>query len=156
MSAVCKGNGQKTYSCPGERYKRLYQGVLGSDSLICLEETGRVDFQEEINSHALSCDINYILSRFRNGDDRALTRRQGVYADFSQMPSTYRDWLDLMIRGQDMFQRLPLDIKQKFGNSFERFVVSAGSKEWADILGLTPSAPSPEPAPAPPPAPAAE
>ena len=73
--------------------------------------------------------------------------------DATQLPKTFAEFLQLQIDRKREFDRLPVEIKQKFSNDVSQYMATAGSEEWFDKLGIdfkTPAADQKEqPAPAP-------
>lgn len=103
-----------------------------------LVETGKRDLYGEIQSHRDSCDIYVLLNRYQNGDLEALSRVQGAYGDFTQMPKTFAEVLNAMIAGEQMFNSLPLDVRQKFDFSLEKFMLGMDNMpDWLEKVGVT-------------------
>lgn len=102
----------------------LYTSQLREDGEIELIPSGKEDLYASIQSHKDSCDIHVLLARYRNGDVDALSRVQGAYGDFTEMPGTYAELLNALIAGENYFNSLPVEVKEKFGHSFEKFMVS--------------------------------
>lgn len=126
---------------PGDPVKVLYSPVFDRKGVMTLEESGREDLYGFIQSHRDSVDIHKILERFASGDVTALQRVQGVFGDFSEMPTNYADLLNTVIDGERSFNALPLEVKEKFGMSFHRWLVQAGSPEWCAAMGIEVSKP---------------
>ena len=78
-------------TCSGELFKPVLSGKLMPDGTIKLTEVDKIDIKAEINSHASSCDMSYILSRLKFGDVSVLNGKEGVYGDFTVFPKTYAD-----------------------------------------------------------------
>lgn len=129
----------RIFSIPGDRSKIEYELRYSDQGVEYLEEVGKVDLYEEIQSHRLSVDINYLIKRYEAGDVSALERRQGVYGDFSEMPKTYAEMLNRAIDAENAFDRLPVSVKERFDNSMAQWLSSFGSPEWASKMGLSPS-----------------
>ncbi|ALS03491.1 VP3 [Gokushovirus WZ-2015a] len=103
--------------------------------MMYLEHAGELDSYAEIQSHKDSVDIHVLLSRYQNGDVHALQRVQGVFGDFTQLPKTYADALNLVNDGKQLFDGLPVDVRAKFGHDFARFVASIGTPEFMAVFG---------------------
>lgn len=124
------------FTCPGSPIKDLYSPVVNDDGTITLEKSGEENIAEYINSFAESTDIQTIVKRFTNGEINVLNQREGTYGDFTQMPKTYAEFLQKKIDAENVFKKLPLDVKDKFDNDINKFLVSAGSDDWFEKLGL--------------------
>lgn len=104
---------------------------------------GEKNLYEEIQSHALSVDINYILARFASGETDVLSKRQGVFGDFSKFPRTYAEMLNSLNEAQAVFDSFPVEVKHQFGDSMAQWLSQYGTEDWNRKMGL--SAPDPEP-----------
>lgn len=111
---------------PGSTVRILYSPKFDEKGVMSLVESGKENLYEFIQSHKESCDIHVILERFARGDVSALERVQGTYGDFSNMPRTYADMLNLVHSAEDAFSNLPVDERAKYGHSFERWLTEFG------------------------------
>lgn len=126
---------QHYYTDVGDPEKVLYGPIYTDDGVLELVETGREDLYGYIQSHAMSVDIHVILQRFQDGDVSALTRVQGAYGDFTQLPRTYAEMLNSMIAAETYFNSLPVDVKAEFGHSFQQFLASIDQPDFAERMG---------------------
>lgn len=121
----------------GSREKIIYKSRYMKDGTLEIVEAGRENLYDYIQSFANSVDINVILERFANGDVGALSKSQGIFGDFTNLPSSFVGVLNLVNSGREYFESLPLDVRAKFGHSFDRFVASMDDpKMMNDILAL--------------------
>lgn len=134
---------QRVFSQSGKSEINVYGARYDDDGHLNVSVTGKKDIYPEIQASALSCDINYLVSRFAAGDATALSKVQGTYGDFTQFPKSYAELLNQVNRGTELFDSLPSDVRSKFDNSLGVFLQSAGSQEWMDKLGI--SRPNPDP-----------
>ena len=81
------------------------------DGCFTIEESGVFDLQEQINANASSCDINVLVARYNAGDLTALSRRQGVFGDFSSAPDSYRQALEIVKGYESAFADMSDDDK---------------------------------------------
>lgn len=109
---------------PGSPVRVLYTSKVAEDGNIELIPSGTENLYDFIQSHKDSVDIHVILNRFANGDTNALSRVQGSYGDFTDMPTTYAELLNTMIAGENYFNSLPVETRAEFDHSFEKFMVS--------------------------------
>ena len=131
----------------GNSLINTYTARYDDDGHLIAEVFGKHDIYPEIQAHRQSTDINYLVSRFAAGDDTALSKVQGLYGDFTEMPKTYAEALNAMNKADELFAKLPADVKAKFDNSLSVFLSKAGSQEWFDHLSIKPVAkPVAEPA----------
>ena len=79
----------------GSGLRQLYIPCF-EDGCFSVEESGVFDLQEQINANASSCDINVLVARYNAGDITALSRRQGLFGDFTSAPDSYRQALEIV------------------------------------------------------------
>ncbi len=128
----------------GSRFHQLYSPKLMDDGSIDLVDAGTEDIYDMIQSHKDSTDIHVLLKRFQAGDVDVLSRVQGAYGDFSEMPKTYADALNAMIAGEQLFNSLPLETREKFGYSLEQFILSMDDWDsFAEKVGFAPAPSAP-------------
>ncbi len=131
------------HSEAGDPVKILYSPEFDKNGVMTLKESGRENLYDFIQSHKDSVDIHKIMQRFEEGDVNALSKVQGQFGDFSQFPKTYAEMLNQVIEGENAFNGLPLEVREKFGFSFQQWLASAGSDEWKSKMGFVEvSAPS--------------
>lgn len=129
----------------GDPVKIMYGPKYRADGTWYLVQIGKHDLYSEIQSHAGSVDIHEILRRFATGQDpAALSRIQGVYGDFTQMPKTFAEALNTLVAAQQYFMDLPKDTRAEFGHDFNRFIASFDSPDFLAKSGLF-DVPSPDP-----------
>lgn len=115
---------------PGQRDKILYTPKFDSNGVMELIEAGREDLYASIQSHKDSCDINLILKRYACGDVSALQKRQGMFGDFTDAPSSYAEALNSMIVAEQYFNSLPLETRAQFDHNFHRFLLSLDQPDF--------------------------
>lgn len=144
---------------PGSGVKQLYAPRFDDDGHMELVEAGTEDLYGFIQSYKDSCDINVILERFAEGDVHALNRRQAMYADFTQFPSTYAEALNSIAAAEDFFNGLPVETRAQFGHSFNQFLAAMDKPDFPNRMGWRsadpkdeqqPTAPAPQDPVAPP------
>lgn len=122
----------------GDEYHIIYSSVLQDDGTIDLEPMSREPIQERINSYAAVTDMSYILAQLRNGNTSVVNRGNPIFGDFTETPKSYAQALQLVIDGRAQFDALPLDVRSKFDNSFEKWFATAGSQDWLDAMSIVP------------------
>lgn len=94
--------------------------------VLVLEESGKVNIYNEIQSHAESVDLNTIIRRYESGDVTALCKIQGAFADITDAPVTYAEMLNMIRAAEEIFDQLPRDVREAYNNSFEQFFAQDG------------------------------
>ena len=127
------GDPNSFISASGSRKKKVY-GPRFDGKKLTLIETGEMDIQDEINSHAMECDMSYILSRLGMGDTSVLNSNSPIFADFHDLPSNFREVLDVALNTENIFNRLPVKVRKQFDNDYREFIYKAGTEEWNKIM----------------------
>lgn len=141
-------SGQRRVYCPhGTREKADYFPVYDRAGVWHLEKKDTpVQTYLEIQSYADECDINVLMARYRAGDTDVLSRVQGVYGDFSLIPTNYAEIMNEKLRAEQLFYSLSADVRSRYNNSVEQFMSEIGTKSGLEKLGVKFEAPaSPEP-----------
>lgn len=135
MNPYVKLPDPNSYCTPsGDEYHIIYSSVLQDDGTIDLEPMSRESIQERINSYAAVTDMSYILAQLRNGNTSVLNRGTPIFGDFTETPKSYAEALQLVIDGRAQFDALPLSVRSKFDNSFEKWFATAGSPDWLSAM----------------------
>lgn len=121
-------------SNPGRNVHVIYSPIVNDDGSIDLVESGKEDINEYIQSFAESCDLECILAKYAAGDTSVLNVKRPMFGDFTQMPSTYAEVLQLQIDSANLFNSLPVEIKKQFDNDPNKFLAAAGTQEWIDKI----------------------
>lgn len=117
----------------GSRKKKIYGPRFDGKSLTLID-TGEMDIQDEINSHAMECDMSFILSRLGQGDTSVLHPGSPIFADFHDLPANFREVLDVALNTENIFNKLPVEVRKQFDNDYREFIYKAGTPEWNAIM----------------------
>lgn len=128
---------EKFVTDPGSRYRPVYTSEILDDGTIELVQTGVEDLQEIYNSQRNSCDVNLIVQQFMAGDPNALNRGNPVFLDLLGAPKSLMEAYQLQYRAEQAFNLLPVEIREKFNQSFTEFLAGAGTPEWFAALKIS-------------------
>lgn len=129
-------NRTRTHLCSGSRKKQEFQPVYDRAGVWHLEPTKQSNLYLDIQSYADSCDINVLMARYRNGETDVLQQIQGVYGDFSNIPTNYAELMNAKVQAESLFSGLSADVREKYNNSVEQFMAEIGTKEGLEKLGV--------------------
>ena len=103
--------------------ERIVEGVRK------LVETGRTNVHEFIQKSLPDTLIYNIIAKFERGNVDILNQRAGQYVDITGLPKTLAEAENIIIKSNRFFDSLPLDVRNRFGNSSSSFLsaVSDGS-----------------------------
>lgn len=119
----------------GSSVKDVLSPVFDKEGRMSLEKVGEEDLYDYIQSHRESVDIQSIIKRCSMGDISALSRRQGMYGDFTEFPSTYAETLNAMRHAEEYFNSLDVETRAKFNHDFNQFIASMDNPEFAQMMG---------------------
>lgn len=104
----------------GSRFRDKNVLVYDRDGGRHLEKVGEEDLFEIIQSHRDSVDLKKILERcMMTGDVSALHQRQGIYTDTTALPNNARDYHQILINAEAIYNGLVDDVKSNLDfNSF--------------------------------------
>lgn len=117
-----------------------------------IEPNGKTNVYARIQASLEDSKIENILRRAQAGDETALQEAVGHYIDATALPGSFGEMQSQIARAKSVFERLPLEVREKFDFSPEKYIARFGEPDWLEALGIKPE-PEPEPEPEPKPTP---
>lgn len=106
-----------------------------------LVKTGEKDVYALIQSRLDETKIENVIKR-ATYDPAALGsqdwQNNGAFVDISDVPTNYHEWYGRIKDAEDEFEKLPVEVKAKWGYDVEAYVMAYGTKEWADKMDILP------------------
>lgn len=100
-----------------------------------LVEVGKTSLYDYIQSHADSVDIHKILERCSMENDYSyLNRMPSDFMDVTDMPRNLAEAYSAVQDAKNYFNRMPIDIKKEYNNSFGEFITDLGTKHFNDTV----------------------
>lgn len=125
------------HSKTGERFEKELALMTDDKGIEKFYVKSKTDTYEKIQAFAEDCKIENILLRCRDlGDYSMLNQAEPMYADISDMPKSYIEAHNKIQKMEQNFNDLPLEIRNKFDNSFTKYLAEAGSENWMKNMGL--------------------
>lgn len=118
------------YTDPGSPIKIEFQLriINNSEEIV---ETGKSNLYEYIQSHADSVDITKILERCSLIEDYSmLNRMPSAFMDVTEMPSNLAEAYANVQDAKNFFERMPIEIKEKYQNNFVEFISDIGTDRF--------------------------
>lgn len=131
---ACVSDPNSFVTSSGSRYRSIFSPIVCPDGTIQLVESGKEDIQQYIDSFRDLTDMTYILQRMAAGDTSVLNQKEPMFGDFTNMPQTYAEALQLVIDREAQFMKLPLEVRNKFDNDFRKWFAQSGSEEWFEKM----------------------
>lgn len=100
----------------------------------------RVQFTQEgvsrtKQAHQDECNVNRIMARFeRTGIIDHFNRFEGMYDDFTNVPQSYHEAIEQVMRAEEMFMSLPSRLRARFENDAGQFLAFIDNPSNADEL----------------------
>lgn len=99
-----------------------------------LKQTGKTNVYEKIQASKENTLIYNILEKYQNGDISVLQKARGVFGDFTNMPKTLAEAQQSMLDAENLFNKLPNEIKREFSNSTSEFLASMTNGQFEQIV----------------------
>lgn len=131
---ACVSDPNSFVTNPGNRYHVIFEPKINPDGTISLTEVGKEDIQAFIEEQRPTTDISYIVKKLQQGDTSVLNQSVPMFGDFTQMPKTYAESLQMVIDAERKFNALPVDVKNKFDNDYRQWFAQAGSDKWIENM----------------------
>ena len=119
-------------SASGSRIRTLYSPVVEGNSWH-LVESGKQDIQDLIDSYRDLTDMSFIMSRLAAGDSSVINVPNAGYGDASVFPADPASLLNVIQNAQNMYDRLPDNVRSQFG-SFRDWFSTSGTPEWSSKM----------------------
>lgn len=120
---------------PGNIMEPQYRERYDENGRPYLEQVGEINTYEKIQSYRDEVDPMSIMARYAAGDTTVMAN-PGWYIDTSKLPANYIEWRNLMNEQKEKFETLPLEIRNKFNNSFDQWAATAGEESWMKAMGF--------------------
>lgn len=120
---------KRFYAPSGSRTVDVFKNEFVNGRKV-LKKVGESDIYARIQEGKDDCDVYKILDRFTNGDLLSLQRRvDGIFADVSAVPTSMVEFGAYAEKARDNFYKLPLEIRDAFGNDIDRFLAASENEE---------------------------
>lgn len=126
----------KFVSNPGNPLKEIKHGELQVDGSIKLVVDRIENTDEIIQSFAESTMIENIMARISAGQTELLNQKEGFFMDTIGLPTNMAEVLNMVIRGKEVFEKLPVEIKERFDNDFNKWFVAMDKVDFFEKSGF--------------------
>lgn len=114
----------------GEKFQPVFKSSILPDGSVSLRQVDKLDIQAHLNAQREFTDMSFILARLGIGDTSVLNAKNGMYGDFTKMPKTMAEFMQLAIDGQNTFNHLPLDLRAKYDYNYTKWLSEVGTDSW--------------------------
>ena len=132
-------SGQERHASPtGNGHEPEYEYKV-TDEGRELIKTGETDIHALIQSRLDETKIENIIKR-ATYDPTTLGSQDWqtseTMTDISDAPTNYHEWYGRIKEAEAEFDKLPVEVKNKWDNDVEKYIMAYGTEEWADKMGL--------------------
>lgn len=121
----------KYVSDPGSPFRPVYSAKVEADGEVVLTQVGEENINDLIQACKDSTDISTIVAYYnQTGDATVLQRYVPNYGDFSKLPKSLAEFLQLRIDSENFFYALPVEVRKEFDNDSNKFFAQAGDESW--------------------------
>lgn len=121
------------YTPSGEEFHQNYGWIYEDGELVYVEKD-KVPLYAKIQAERDLVELSSILARYEAGDDTALDKVTGMYLDIVDMPTNYAELYTAVSHANDIFDHMPVEIKQKYDNNAAMFWKNYGTESFDDIV----------------------
>lgn len=118
----------------GEKEEDTYEINIDLRGHKTLEKSGKTNVYDFIQESLEETKIENIIRRALGGDESALATMHGVYMDVTDAPKSLAEMQQAVITATQEFEKLPVEIREKFNHSALQYVAEFGTEEWAKKL----------------------
>lgn len=115
----------------GSRFSKTFVRSSVDGDLV---ESGSEDIYDSIQKAAQGIRLEDLIRRARNGDPDAIPLPLDSYGDISHMPKDLLEAHGMLIDYRAKFNSLPVNLKNKYGNDFKKFLEAVGDGSIKDAF----------------------
>ena len=130
------GSSDKFPSSHGEKEIPEYKLEHMKNGGVCLKKTGMKPIYEMIQANKVNCDLSSVIETCVHHNQLAVCDVDDVtnaIADFSGL-SSMADWYAGMKNLENVWQQMPLEVREKFNSSPTAFVGSIGQLDFKEKI----------------------
>lgn len=118
----------------GDEFLNLYQEEIIKDGTKQLVAIGKKNVYDMIQEDLESTKIENILKSVAMGDLSMLRSQEPIYIDATTMPKNLMEASNIVLKAKQEFEKLPMEVKQKFDNDADLYVSEMGTKEFLEKM----------------------
>ena len=124
----------RTPASTGDKITQPYGWIYKDGEYQYLPKGNPHNHYEEIQAQRDAVDLKKILARYESGDTSALERVNGFYLDTVELPKSLADLYDAVSRSNEVFDAMPIEIKEKYGHNPASFWKAHGTESFDNFL----------------------
>ena len=120
----------------GEKEQDTFEMQIDQNGHKSIKKSGKTNIYEKIQAAYEETKIENIIARALGGDSSGLMAHEGQYLDITNAPQTLAEAQQSIQAIKNVFDKLPLNIREKYGMSVEKYIADFGSENWMNIMGI--------------------
>lgn len=129
----------------GNPYEPEYNIEFDKNGKKNLVKVGETNTYSLIQESYEATKIENIMRRATEGDPNALNLTNGMYMDITDMPTSLAEMQNFVIKAQNEFDKLPIEIRKKFNMNVSEYIAEFGKDSFIEKIGLIKPEPAAEP-----------
>lgn len=122
-------------SNPGDPYLDSYKNSVDDNGKTILVKDKKDNIYQKIQAERDSCDLKRILARLTKSEiERIDLSHGGLFGDFTQVPKSIHDMRQRLVEADNFFKSLPLDVREKFDFSTDKYFSSIGTEYYNSVM----------------------
>lgn len=119
----------------GSPYLDTYKQSVDGDGKIILVKSGSDNIWNKIQAERSSCELKSILARLAKDEwSQFDINRGGLFGDFTKVPKSIGEMRERMLEADALFSQLPVDAREKFDFSSDKFFSSIGTDYFNKVM----------------------
>lgn len=120
----------------GTEEEYTYEMTIDKNGHKEIKRSGKTNIYEKIQASYEDTKIENIIKRAMGGETSGLMAHQGQYLDITNAPQTLAEAQQAIQTAKNVFEKLPIDIREKYEMSVEKYIADIGSDNWMTNMGI--------------------
>ena len=126
---------ERIYTPSGTKEEDVWEMIVDEKGRETFAITGKVNIYETTQAFKDSVDLGKIIEKVTlTGDMNILNQRKTEYLDITEMPDNIIEAHSQLENAKRTFEKMPLEIRNKYDHDFSKYLEDMGSEEWIKIM----------------------
>lgn len=126
----------RTFSNAGSPYIDTYKQSVDDNGEVILVKSGHDNVYNQIQAERDSCELKQILNRLSKDEwSKYDISKGGLFGDFTKVPKSIKEMRERMLEAENAFMSLPVELREKFDHSTDKFFSSIGTDYYNTVMG---------------------
>lgn len=120
----------------GTEEEYTYEMTIDKNGHKEIRRSGKTNVYEKIQASYEETKIENIIARAMGGETSGLMAHQGQYLDITNAPQTLAEAQQAIQTAKNIFEKLPISVKEQYNMSVEQYIADIGSDNWMAAMGI--------------------